>query len=69
MKCSRRESRHQQQLHNDIITKGSAIIGSTRVHSKLLVNEDRNVTYRTHPIKIPFKNCEHLPEKKNLPDH
>lgn len=46
----------------------SAFIGSTRVRSKLLVSDEKNITYRNHPVVIPFQCCDNLPTKVYLPD-
>lgn len=46
----------------------SSFIGSTRVRAKTMVEVLQNVTYKNHPVNIPYKCCEHLPEKHLLPD-
>lgn len=46
----------------------NAFIGSTRIHSKHPIQKYRNVTYRSHPVKIPFDCCTHLPDKFHIPE-
>jgi len=46
----------------------SAFIGSTRVQAKAIVEAYMNVTYRSHPVLIPYKCCDHLPTKEAIPN-
>ncbi|KAJ8948590.1 hypothetical protein NQ318_007594 [Aromia moschata] len=46
----------------------SAFIGTTRVQSKYQVDNHPSITYKNHPVTIPFECCNHLPEKLQVPD-
>lgn len=45
----------------------SSFIGSTRVQAKYLVDKHENLTYKSSPVQIPFKCCEHMPAKSAIP--
>lgn len=45
-----------------------SFVGSTRLHTNWLVDAFQNITYRSHPINISFKCCEHLSSKIHIPD-
>ncbi|XP_074026487.1 uncharacterized protein [Leptinotarsa decemlineata] len=46
----------------------SSFVGSTRIHSKYFVDRYKNVTYKNHAVRIPYSCCDHLPEKRHLPE-
>lgn len=46
----------------------NAFVGSTRVHAKRLVDVYQTVEYRNLPIEIPYKCCQHLPNKQAIPE-
>lgn len=46
----------------------SAFVGSTRLHAKYLVEKYKNITYRSHPVEIPYDCCKHLPMNLHVPE-
>lgn len=46
----------------------NAFVGSTRVQAKRIVDVYQTVEYRNLPIEIPYKCCQHLPDKPSIPD-
>lgn len=47
----------------------NAYIGSTRIHTKQQPEElVKNVTYRSHPVQIPFECCQNFPPKTKIPN-
>ena len=67
----------EKKLFTNIINENSLLqlqpncngfIGSTRVQAKYRVEIPQNITYKNLPIQIPFKCCEHLPEKSHVPN-
>lgn len=71
VRCGNRNPESQILKTNSIIKlqpNCNAFIGSTRIHSKYLVQNFKNITYQSHPVKIPYECCNHLPERYNVPD-
>jgi len=46
----------------------NSFIGSTRVHSKYPIEVYKNVTYRSHPVIIPYDCCKSFPAKVHVPE-
>lgn len=70
IKCENTDAATKIINTNSILSlhpKCNALVGSTRVHAKQQ-SESKNVTYRTHPIKIPFSCCDHLPMEPKIPN-
>lgn len=44
----------------------NAFVGSTRIHSK--TSKSLTVTYKHHPINIPYNCCHQYPEKLKIPE-
>ncbi|CAH1966268.1 unnamed protein product [Acanthoscelides obtectus] len=70
MKCGQRETTTKVIKVNSLLKmqpECSGFVGTTRLHSRYSVSTYKNITYKSHPVKVPYKCCEHLPEKQNLP--
>lgn len=46
----------------------TAFIGSTRVHAKYPIDKYQSITYKNHPVEVPFDCCNHLPVKAHIPE-
>lgn len=46
----------------------TAFIGSTRVHAKYPIDKYQSITYKNHPVEVPFECCGHLPVKAHIPE-
>uniref|UniRef100_A0A6P7GUK3 Uncharacterized protein LOC114346648 n=1 Tax=Diabrotica virgifera virgifera TaxID=50390 RepID=A0A6P7GUK3_DIAVI len=71
IKCESREVKSEIINTNHVLKLQptcDAFIGSTRVHSQKLIDAYDNVTYKSHPVQIPFNCCNHFPDKIHLPD-
>ncbi|VEN36163.1 unnamed protein product [Callosobruchus maculatus] len=71
VKCGRRETVTKTIKQNSVLKMSptcSGFVGTTRIHARYTLNVYKNVTYRDHPVEIPFRCCEHLPDKQDLPE-
>lgn len=71
VKCGKRETTTNIIRTNSLLKlqpECSAFIGSTRIHSKYIIEKYTNVTYKSHPVIIPYDCCKSFPEQVHLPE-
>lgn len=69
--CERKEIKTEIIQMNSLLRMQpycNAFVGSTRIHGKPIVEKYANVTYRNHPVMIPFNCCQHISSNLHIPD-
>ncbi|XP_050508019.1 uncharacterized protein LOC126885487 [Diabrotica virgifera virgifera] len=69
IKCARKDVTTRIIKTNSIlrlIPECIAFIGSTRIHAKDQIEKYTNITYRSHPVNVPYRCCDHFETKSHL---
>uniref|UniRef100_A0A6P7HAB5 Uncharacterized protein LOC114348192 n=1 Tax=Diabrotica virgifera virgifera TaxID=50390 RepID=A0A6P7HAB5_DIAVI len=71
IKCARKDISTQTIRVNTILRllpECTAFIGSTRVHARDQIDKYPNITYRSHPVIVSYRCCDHFEGRNQIPN-